>query len=30
MVKVFKCHNFKSQSVVQVDGEPVAFYNDKK
>lgn len=29
MVKVFKCHNFKSQSVVQVDGEPVAFYNNK-
>lgn len=29
MVKVFKCHNFKSQSVVQVDGEPIAFFNHK-
>ncbi|CAG2193697.1 HPS3 [Mytilus edulis] len=30
MVKVFKCHNFKSQSVVQVDGEPIAFFNHKE
>lgn len=27
MVKVYKCHNFQSQNVVQVDGEPVAVYN---
>lgn len=29
MVKVFKCHNFQSQNVIQVDGEPVAVYNSR-
>ncbi|XP_021379754.1 Hermansky-Pudlak syndrome 3 protein-like isoform X1 [Mizuhopecten yessoensis] len=29
MVKVYKCHNFKSQSVVPVDGEPVAVFSSK-
>lgn len=26
MVKVYKCHNFKSQNVIQVDNEPVALF----
>ncbi|XP_060075834.1 BLOC-2 complex member HPS3-like [Ylistrum balloti] len=30
MVKVYKCHNFKSQSVVPVDGEPVAVFSSKQ
>jgi len=26
MVKIYNCHNFKSQSVVPVDGEPVTVF----
>lgn len=30
MVRVLKCHHFKSQNVVPVDGEPVAVYACQK
>lgn len=26
MVKVYKCHNFRSQNVIQVDNEPVSLF----